>query len=298
MDQDPTCDFRRPYDRSSGKNDPGKRAKVVDGIKHWGDGAPPMELSLVDEHGHVIYPAGEGFLPKWESIPKPGSPTKALRSPIWSSENSWCDSKVLQLNILLIHDKMMPPPGMGPPMGPHGPMGPPPLKILFLAIGPMLISILLGIGLSMALFFRSLGEKAKLADSVIAELQSGNLSARFPITKMDEVGQAMQRFNRMAEEISHLVEQVKSAEKSRMRLLQELAHDLRTPVASLKSLIENLDNGDAPIDPRLHGELIGLSLKEVDYFERLVEDLLVLAQVSEPRYQADSRKNIYQSDSR
>ena len=33
-------------------------------------------------------------------------------------------------------------------------------------------------------------------------------------------------------------------------------------------------------------ELVTLAIKEVEYFERLVEDLLVLAQVSEPRYRS------------
>jgi K+-sensing histidine kinase KdpD len=130
-------------------------------------------------------------------------------------------------------------------------------------------------------------EKMTLVDNVIADLQRGNLKARFPIARMDEFGLAMSRFNQMADEIERLVERLRSVEKSRMSLLQDLAHDLRTPVASLKNLLVIIEKKNALSDQEIRSELLSLSRREVDYFERLVEDLLVLAQVSEPSYQTD-----------
>ena len=150
----------------------------------------------------------------------------------------------------------------------------------------LIVSILLGVGVAMAFIFRSLGKNVVLADSVIAELQKGNLKARFPIKKRNEFGAAMQRFNRMADEIELLVERVMNTEQSRMKLLQELAHDLRTPVASMKNLLETLQSREETLTPQVKSELVSLSVKEVDYFGRLIEDLLILAQVSEPRYHA------------
>jgi K+-sensing histidine kinase KdpD len=64
---------------------------------------------------------------------------------------------------------------------------------------------------------------------------------------------------------------------------------LRTPVASLKHLLETVEADDTQLKPQVKLELMGLALKEVDYFERLVEDLLVLAQVSEPHYHTDRK---------
>ena len=134
--------------------------------------------------------------------------------------------------------------------------------------------------------FNSFGKKAKLLDGVISELQRGNLKARVPISRMDEVGQAMSRFNQMAEELERLVEHMKGVEQSRVLLLQELTHDLRTPVASLKNLLETLNTGFSQMDEKIRREFLTLTLSEVDYFERLIEDLLILAHVSEPRYHA------------
>ena len=167
--------------------------------------------------------------------------------------------------------------------------GPPRTRFLFLSTALLLLSVLLGIGFALATLYWLLGKKVALADSVISELQKGNLKARFPIKKHDEFGAAMTRFNKMADEIEHLVEKVRQAERSRMVLLQDLAHDLRTPIASLKNILETIHyKGDA-IKPEFKEELFLLSLKEVLYFEKLVEDLLILAQVSEPRYQNEKR---------
>jgi signal transduction histidine kinase len=150
----------------------------------------------------------------------------------------------------------------------------------------LVVSVLIGVGCALFLLFRSVRDRVEAADFVINELHKGNLKARFPIKKRDEFGPAIMRFNLMADEIERLVERLKSVESSRMSLLQELAHDLRTPVASLKNLLETIHTKQESIKPEVQTELMTLALKEVDYFERLVEDLLILAQVSEPRYHA------------
>jgi K+-sensing histidine kinase KdpD len=158
--------------------------------------------------------------------------------------------------------------------------------------GSLLLSISLGVGVALFLIFRFFRDKVELADHVISELKRGNLKARFPIPRpihhLDEAGQFMNRFNQMAEEIERLVEQMRSAERSRTTLLQDLAHDLRTPVASMKHMLEMLKLRDASLGPEARLKFLGLSLQEVEYFARLVEDLLVLAQVAEPRYQGDT----------
>ena len=168
--------------------------------------------------------------------------------------------------------------------------GPSPALFLIGTIGLLILSLFFGIGFALFLLFRSMQEKMALVDNVIAELQAGNLKVRFPVGRMDELGQAMLRFNRMADEIERLVERLRTVEKSRISLLQDLAHDLRTPIASLKNLLATIEKKRQSDDQEIRAELLLLSRKEVEYFERLVEDLLVLAQMSEPRYQGDQSR--------
>lgn len=172
------------------------------------------------------------------------------------------------------------PPGNGPGFKP-----PPIFLAAFLTL---VITVTVGVGFALFLIFRSLREHVETADRVISELQNGNLKARFPIKKQDEIGNAMARFNQMADQIEQLVEKVRAAEKSRNFLLQELTHDLRTPVAAMRSLLETIFS-EANLSEEMQ-ELSDLAMKETDYISRLVEDLLLLAQVSEPKYKPSQDK--------
>jgi signal transduction histidine kinase len=148
----------------------------------------------------------------------------------------------------------------------------------------LVLTVLVGVAFALYLIFRSLKDHVDEADRVISELQRGNLKARFPAGRADEIGKAMERFNLMADEIERLMEQLRSVERSRAFLLQELTHDLRTPVASLSNLLETIFS-QVKMDETI-ADLAELAQKETDYIARMVEDLLLLAQVSEPSYRA------------
>jgi signal transduction histidine kinase len=148
----------------------------------------------------------------------------------------------------------------------------------------MFVAIVFGSLFSIFLVYLSMRTQALMAANIFSEIRNGNLKARFPMTRIDDMGQLMGEFNKMADEIERLVETIRSAEITRMRRLQELAHDLRTPVASLKNLLETFLQHHQGITGEKREEILSLSLKEVDYFARLVEDVLFLAQVSEPKY--------------
>ncbi len=154
-------------------------------------------------------------------------------------------------------------------------------------IGTTLISMTLAMSLFAIFIFYHFRKNATMANKVIGELKKGNLNARFPIKKLDELGLVMTSFNSMADEIERLVEELRHADTIRINLLQELAHDLRTPVSSLKTMLETITakwNDKDEKTEEIKKNFIELSLEEVNYFARLVEDLLFLGRVSEPKY--------------
>lgn len=174
---------------------------------------------------------------------------------------------------------MPPPPGLGG--GPRH-RGPPPIFLWTFAA--LVISGFLAAALSLFWLFSMMRKKAKEASSVITAIKNGDFGQRMPIDRLDEVGHMMQEFNRMADEIETALTSLKRSEAARTLLLQELAHDLRTPIASMKGLIETLDLHGSQLQGPKKKELFDLTYREIEYFTRLVEDLLFLAQVQDPRY--------------
>ena len=250
-----------------------------------------FHFSILDQDGKDLS-TGQPSEISWGEVHKPDAPFSFAVVKPHGRGSGFMDPPGPPMPDMLVRFPDNPPQylyvSMREPTGSHPGMRPP-FSLFLVTFGAQLLSVLIGVAFALLLLFRSMTDKMRLADGVISELQSGNLKARFPVGRMDELGQAMTRFNRMADEIERLVEQLRNVEKSRVSLLQDLTHDLRTPVASLKNLLATLGKKSPTVNEQIQTELIELAAREVDYFERLVEDLLVLAQISEPRYQADRR---------
>lgn len=174
-------------------------------------------------------------------------------------------------------------PGSGPP-GPRIDIGGRPLPMVMIPLVLTFVIILFVITASSLLVLYFLKRQAQKAGEVLRALKLGDLKARFPITKIDEASELMLEFNQMADEIEKLVVDLRDVDNLRRKLLQELAHDLRTPVASMKSMLESLLYQGERMSGEIRQESLEMTLKEVDYFHHLVEDLLFLSGVHDLKY--------------
>lgn len=121
-------------------------------------------------------------------------------------------------------------------------------------------------------------------------MKHGNLKARLPESRLDQLTGISHEFNSMASEIEKLVDKLKDVDLNRRVLLQELAHDLRTPVASMKNMIETNLHFDEKLSQTDRTTNLSLTLKEIHYFERLVNDLLFLSRVHDSKYSGSFEK--------
>ncbi|MDR3477853.1 MAG: HAMP domain-containing sensor histidine kinase [Gammaproteobacteria bacterium] len=254
---------------------------------HNRDCAPSFEL--FNQAGDIIYP-GNAIKNKI-SADALSKLTKPYEYTLFQERKSWYDTNLFQLlnpmpipEVFLVRLAGHPVYYLKifPPQHAHG-------KNKFymfpiIEFASLFVALLLGVTVCIFLIYLSVVKHTKIADQVISELQKGNLKARFPLNRKDEFGNVMQRFNIMADEIERLVVCLKQDEKARINLLQELTHDLKTPIASLKMLLETLGTQDKSLSKKLKKELISLSRKEIDYFAKLIDDLLLLAEVSDPKY--------------
>ncbi len=144
----------------------------------------------------------------------------------------------------------------------------------------LVTAILLGL-LLLTLYLRMRSAEAR---RVIQDMEAGNLSARFTSGRLDAIGGLMQHFNAMANEIQRLVVQLQAIEKSRRELLQELGHDLRTPLTSLRTAIDTLSVHGEAMEQQERDEFFTVVSNELDYFTKLIDDLFFIANIDEPRY--------------
>jgi signal transduction histidine kinase len=140
--------------------------------------------------------------------------------------------------------------------------------------------------ISFFITFYYLRKKSREARAVIRRLEQGDLKARFQIKQFDEIGNLMLDFNRMASEIERLVGKLKETEEARRVLFHELSHDLRTPMTSLRTSIDMLSSHWDEIAPQDRKEVLSICQIEISYFVELLENLLFIAQMEEPKYKA------------
>ncbi|MBS1985832.1 MAG: hypothetical protein JST16_16860 [Bdellovibrionales bacterium] len=260
----------------------------------------PNIIFVIDDHGKLLFPAGHN--PEFDEIKLDPStfPTQAFDSiPIQGSQFSPPKRTLIRLSgeparFLVLKPRRggnMPPPAPGPTAlgrGAGGPPGPDFMPTLFVFV---LVSALLSALLSFATLMYYLRKNSIVVEGVISELHSGNLKARLPVKKLDEFGRVMLKFNEMADEIERLVGRIRENEKVRIEIVQELGHDLRTPIASLRTMLETLSNKLDALSNEQKIDIATTSVKEVVYMGRLVDDLLFLACIDDPQYR-ETRSSI------
>ena len=105
----------------------------------------------------------------------------------------------------------------------------------------------------------------------IAKMAAGDLSARVNVRGKNEFGELAAAFNSMSERIELL-------DKSRSQFVSNASHELKTPLSTMKILIESLLYQD-PMDPGMTKEFLGDINKEIDRLSRIVSDLLTLVNI-------------------
>jgi signal transduction histidine kinase len=124
-----------------------------------------------------------------------------------------------------------------------------------------------------------LSSKGKQATRVLRSFAKGDLQERLSIFRWERSFELLHEFNRMAEKLSGLFERIHRLELSRSQLISELAHDTRTPLASLRSGVDTLrEFGESLSQMQLDRILSNMS-HDLDYFTTLVDDLFLLAEL-------------------
>lgn len=131
-----------------------------------------------------------------------------------------------------------------------------------------IVSIALGALAAARAMFVSTHDLSALVVVIVGACTAGVLGA---LSLASELDRARTRVQAMADRERHL-------ERGRRELVAWVSHDLRTPIAGIRAMVEALDDG-VVVDPhdvtRYHRQLVG----EADRLARLVDDLFELSRI-------------------
>ena len=115
-------------------------------------------------------------------------------------------------------------------------------------------------------------EPLRRVTSTAREISDADLSARIPVESDDEVGELTRTFNDMLERLDE-------AFSGQRTFLNDLGHELRTPITIVRGHLELL-----PEDPTERSEAVAVCLDELDRMSRYVTDLVLLAKSQRPDF--------------
>lgn len=136
-----------------------------------------------------------------------------------------------------------------------------------------------GIAIALGSFFTSaLIERISRLESATRSVENGDLSTRADIPGKDEIASLAESFNKMAEQLQSADQKQKELENLRRDLVAWAGHDLRTPLSSIRLLIEALSDG-VVTDPKEIENYLAQAKKHVDTLSLLIDDLFQISQL-------------------
>ncbi|HKH42514.1 MAG TPA: ATP-binding protein [Solirubrobacterales bacterium] len=111
-----------------------------------------------------------------------------------------------------------------------------------------------------------------------ARLAGGDLDAKVLVEGRDELARLAEDFNRMAQDLAEAAAREREAERARRDLIAAVSHDLRTPLASTRALIEAVADGVVE-DPGTQARYLASARSELEKLGRLVDDLFELSRI-------------------
>jgi signal transduction histidine kinase len=121
-------------------------------------------------------------------------------------------------------------------------------------------------------------------------LAHGNLETRVPVSGRDEVAMLAQTFNQMATQLQTADEKQRELERLRTDLIAWVSHDLQTPLASIRAILEALYDGVVD-EPETVKRYLNTAQRDVSSLSALIDDLFEMAQLDTggiPLEKADS----------
>jgi signal transduction histidine kinase len=148
-----------------------------------------------------------------------------------------------------------------------------------LLLATVLLLFASGIALSLGYFMSaSLGERIAHLNRAAGQVAAGQLDVRVPVAGRDEVADLGRTFNDMAAQLETAARQERELDRLRRDLVAWIGHDLRTPLASIRVIVEALADGVVD-DPATVERYLQTMQHQIGSLSSLLDDLFEMAQI-------------------
>jgi signal transduction histidine kinase len=136
-----------------------------------------------------------------------------------------------------------------------------------------------GIAMSLGFFFSAaLTDGILILNQAAKEVAQGNLNVRVPVTGRNEMAELAHTFNQMAEQLEAAARKQRELDTLRRDLVAWVGHDLRTPLTSIRVLLEALADGVVD-DPTTIQRYLQTAQRQIRSLSVLIDDLFEMAEL-------------------
>lgn len=146
---------------------------------------------------------------------------------------------------------------------------------LFSAVGILLFASAISI-----MFARKMSAPIEQIGNAARRLGSGDFTARAPVDGCEELAAFAATFNNMAARLQTI-------DNARGQFMGNIAHELRTPMTSIKGFIDGMLDGTIPAEEYKH--YLGIVSQETGRLARLVQNMLDITKLESGEYKFQAR---------
>jgi signal transduction histidine kinase len=146
-----------------------------------------------------------------------------------------------------------------------------------------LLFVLIGFGAAVTVIFSlwvgsTTASRLQAIAESIGALASGDYAERAPVSGADEVSSLARDLNALAAKLQSVEAERAAVDLERRELTAAISHDLRTPLASIRAMVEALDD-EVVTEPDEVRRYHVTMRREIDRLSRMIDDLFELAQI-------------------
>ncbi len=159
--------------------------------------------------------------------------------------------------------------------------------VLLLVSGLVTVAVAFVVGWKLS---SSLNRRLIILQRGVAEIERGNFDVHLDIKGNDEIALLGKRFNRMAQQLRDLIQQLEESNQARQRLIGHATHEMKSPITSIKGFVDIVDYLRL-LEHNQQGKLLLETVrKDIKRLVKIVDDLIQLARYREADFNIEKQR--------